>query len=145
MIAEQHLDGILLAKSTDIKFVVDSTAAESTVFPSGASLSKSSAEIKNEKRQVSTQDTDSADEAILLVDVNGNGVYSRRLPWVYKSPRYRAQVALPSGNNDGGAIDCRWAVDTDEHDLREHFDLVAVGGGDWVLALTVHQRYNLYL
>lgn len=65
-IAEQYLDGILLAKSTDIKFVVESTAAETPVFPSSASFSRTSAEIKNEKRQVSTQDTDSADEASLL-------------------------------------------------------------------------------
>lgn len=66
MIAEQYLDAILLAKPTDIKLVVESMAAESTVFPSSASLSQNSAEIKNEKRSVSTQDTDSADEAILL-------------------------------------------------------------------------------
>lgn len=66
MISEQNLDGILLAKPTGIKFVVESTAAESTVSPSSAPFSQDSTEIKNGKRQVSTQDTDSADEANLL-------------------------------------------------------------------------------
>lgn len=68
MIAE--LDGILLTKSTDTKFDVESTAAESTDFStdlsSSAPFSQKSAETKNEKRQVSTQDSNSTDEVNLL-------------------------------------------------------------------------------
>lgn len=64
------------------------------------------------------------------VDINDHGVYRRRLPWLCKSPRSRAQMALPGGINDCRVIDCRWAVNTDEHDMREHSDLVEVGGGN---------------
>lgn len=65
-IAELYLDGTLLTKSTDIKFVVESTALEPTVFPSSASFSQNSAKTKNEKSQVSTQDSDRTVEVNLL-------------------------------------------------------------------------------
>lgn len=61
MIAE-HLH----TKSTDIKIVVESTAAESTVCPSSASFGQKSAKVKNEKRQVTTQGSGSTEEVNLL-------------------------------------------------------------------------------
>lgn len=66
IIAEKHPDGVLRPKSTDTETPIKSTAAESTVFPRSASIIHNSVEMKNDKRQVSTQDSDSTDEANLL-------------------------------------------------------------------------------
>lgn len=66
MIAKQYPDGVLRTKSTEIEIVIESAAAESTVFPRSASDIQNAVEVKNEKRQVSTQDSDGTDETNLL-------------------------------------------------------------------------------
>lgn len=66
MIAKQYPDGVLRTKPTEIETVIESVAAESTKSPPSASDTQNSVEVKNEKRQVSTQDSDGSDEANLL-------------------------------------------------------------------------------